>query len=328
MKTRDIQRGITSRHGRAGGDAPLLGRVTKLRDSSKPDRKRGGRGRGRSGTPARRRALLIWSAVLAVVTLSVIGLAVSFWLLPYLRQGPAKNAGSLFNYDAHVRVASKFPSPSREKAMEMVKRALANRDPELVASLFRTGTTAPAEILAFLSASEQRDGRIDDYEWLSSVDVNGLLLDGVLVNYKGKDKPVQRLAFLTPDAAGNWKLDFDAFARTVTPSWQDLLEKGAEQALVRVFVGPDVYYNGPFGDDEQWVCYGIASPDTEILMRGYCRVNSDVATAMEKLFLDGRKLSRATLEIRRVKDGESLQFEIARVVAEDWVVADPPANKN
>jgi hypothetical protein len=269
---------------------------------------------------------LIWSTVLSVVTLSVIGLAVSFWLLPYLRRGPAKDAGTLFNYDAHVRVASKFPSPSREKALEMVKRAIANRDPELVDSLFRTGTTNRAEILAFLNASEQRDGLIDHHEWLSSMDVHGLLLDGVLVTYKGKDKPIQRLAFLTPDAAGNWKLDFDAFARTVTPSWQDLLEKAAEQALVRVFVGPDVYFNGPFSDDKKWVCYGIASPDTETLMRGYCRVGSDVATDMERLFLDGRKLSRATLEIRRVKDGEALQFEIIRVVSEDWVVAEPPVD--
>jgi hypothetical protein len=322
MKTRDIQRGITSRHGRVGGDAPLLGRVTKLRDSSQPGKEHRGHARGRFGNPARRRALLIWSGVLSVVTLSAIGLAVSFWLLPYLRQGPAKDAGTLFNYDAHVRVASKFPSPSSEKALEMVKRALANRDPELVDSLFRTGTTSRAEILAFLNAMEQRDGLVDRYEWLSSMDVRGLLLDGVLVTYKGKEKPVQRLAFLTPDAAGKWKLDFDAFARTVTPSWQDLLEKGAEQALVRVFVGADVYYNGPFGDDKQWVCYGLASPDTETLMRGYCRVNSDVAATMEKLFLDGRKLGRATLEIRRVKDGEPLQFEIIRVVSEDWVVAD------
>jgi hypothetical protein len=328
MKTRDIQRGITSRHSRTGGDAPLIGRVARLRDSEKPGGELRVRRQGSRGNAAHRKALLIWSSVLSVVTLTVIGLAVSFWLLPYLSKGPAPDAGTLFNYDARVRVASKFPSPSREKALEMVKRALANRDPELLDSLFRTGTSSRAEILAFLNASDQRDGFIDHYEWLSSMDVNGLLLDGVLITYKSKEKPVQRLAFLTPDAVGNWKMDFDAFARTVTPSWQDLLEKGARQAQVRVFVGPDVYYNGPFGDDKQWICYGLASPDTETLLRGYCRVGSDVAVAMGKLFLDGRKLSRATLEIQRVNDGGPLQFEITRVAAEDWVVAAPPANKS
>ena len=328
MKTQNIQRGITSPNCRGSGDAPLLGRVGRLRDSENSGQDLRVRRQGKNGNQAHRKALLVWSSVLSVITLTVIGLAVSFWLLPYLFHGPVPDAGTMFNYDAHVRVASKFPSPSREKAMEIVKGAIANRDPEQVDSLFRVGASNRAEILAFLNASDHRDGFIDRYEWLSSMDVNGLLLDGVLITYKGQEKPVQRLAFLTPDAVGNWKMDFDAFARKVTPSWQDLLEKGASQALVRVFVGPNVYYNGPFSDDKLWVCYAIASPDMESLLRGYCRVGSDVAAAMEQLFLDGRKLSRATLEIQRVKDGEPLQFEITRVASEDWVVAAPLANKS
>ena len=328
MKTPDFQRGIVSRLNRAEVEGPSLGRVSKLRDA---DSSNGGmriRRRGSRSNPARSRMLLIWSAVLSVLTLMVIGLAVSFWLLPYLFHDSTADAGPLVNRDSQVRVASKFPSPSREQALEMVKRAITNRDPDQLESLFRMGSASRAEILAFLNASDRRDGLIDRFEWLSSMDVNGILLDGVLVIYKNKAKPVERLAFLTPDAAGNWKLDFDAFARSVKPSWQTLLGKGAEQALVRVFVGHDVYYNGPFGDDKQWVCYGVASPDTEALLRGYCRVNSEVATAMDRLFLDGRKLSRATLELSRVKDGEPLQFEIIRLVSEDWVVAEPTPDKN
>lgn len=321
MNPPDFQRGITSRLGRVGGSAPILGRVAKMRDINSSKGETRVRRRGSRGNPARSRAILIWSAALSVVTLAVIGMAVSFWLLPYLSRKPASDSGALASYDAYVRVASKFPSPSREKALELVQRAIANRNPELLESMFRMGTASRAEILAFLNTSEQRDGFIDRYGWLSSLDVDGLLMDGVLVKYKGKEKPVERMAFLTPDAAGNWKLDFDGFARTVRPSWQELLDKGAEQALVRVFVGADLYYNGPFRDDKEWVCYGIASPDTESLLRGYCRVGSDVAAAMDKLFLDGRKLSRATLQIHRVKDGERLQFEITQVVAGDWVVA-------
>jgi len=286
------------------------------------------RRRGSRGNPARNRAILVWSTVLSVGTLAVIVMAVSFWLLPYLSTRPTQDAGALANYDAQVRVVSKFPSPSREQAMALVERALANRDPNLLESLFRTGNSSRAEILAFLNASEQRDGFIDRYEWLSSMDMSGLLMDGVLVIYKGIEKRAERMAILTPDAVGNWKLDFDAFARTVNPSWEGLLEKGAEQALVRVYVGPDVYYNGPFSDEKQWLCFGIASPDTEKLLRGYCRVDSAVAAEMAKLFLDGRKLSRATLEIHRVKDGEALQFEITRLAAEDWVVAAAPNDKS
>ena len=327
MKTPDFQRGIVSRHSRAEVEGPSIGRLSKLRDADLSNSEMRGRRRNR-GNPARSRALLIWSGALSVLTLIVIGLAVSFWLLPYLFRDPVGEVGPLVNRDAQVRVASKFPSPSREQALEMVKRAITNRDPNQLESLFRMGTASRAEILAFLNASDLRDGFIDRYEWLSSMDVNGLLLDGVLVVYGNRGKPVERLAFLTPDAVGNWKLDFDAFARTTKPSWQELLDKRAEQALVRVFVGHDVYYNGPFGDDKQWVCYGIASPDTESLLRGYCRVNSDISAAMDKLFLDGRKLSRATLELRRVKDGEALQFEIIKLVSEDWVVAEPVSDKS
>ena len=50
------------------------------------------------------------------------------------------------------------------------------------------------------------------------MDVGGLLMEGVLVVYPGKERTMERLAFSTPDAAGIWKLDFDAFARSVTPS--------------------------------------------------------------------------------------------------------------
>ena len=327
MKTPDFQRGIVSRHSRAEVEGPSIGRVSKLRDGDLSNSEMRGRRRGR-GNPARSRTLLIWSAALSVLTLIVIGLAVSFWLLPHLFRDPVGEVGPLTSRDAQVRVASKFPSPSREEALEKVKRAITNRDPNQLESLFRMGTSSRAEILAFLNASDLRDGLIDRYEWLSSMDVNGILLDGVLVVYENRGKPVERLAFLTPDAVGNWKLDFDAFARITKPSWQELVDNRAEQALVRVFVGHDVYYNGPFGDDKQWVCFGVASPDTEFLLRGYCRVNSEISAAMDKLFLDGRKLSRATLELRRVKNGEALQFEIIKLVSEDWVVAEPVSDKS
>lgn len=321
MKTNDIQRGITSPHARSG-DGPLLGRVARVRDRDAMTEKPPSRRRGR--TAAHKRAVLIWSAVLSSATLVVLGLAVFFWVMPYLRVAPAVSAGIGALPDAQVRVASKFPSPSREQALDLVRRALANVDPEKVESYFRTGTATRAEILDFLKSSGPRDGPMVSCEWLSSMDVDGLLMEGVLVVYKGWEKPVERLAFLTPDSAGRWKLDFDAFARSVRPSWKELLENGAEQALVRVFVGRDVYYNGPFSDEKEWVCYCIASPDNDELLRGYCRVGSPLAAAMEELLKEEHRYSRATLEIRRVKEGGDRQFEITRLVAKDWVVADGP----
>jgi len=293
---------------------------TELIPTKRRSRRRRGRGAGMN--PGRRRAILVWSAALSLATLVVIGLAIIFWLKPRLRSDSGVGPAIFSSDEADVRVVSKFPSPSREQALDLVKRAIANRNPEKVESLFRTGNASRAEVLEFFKSSEQRDGLIERYEWLSSMDVNGLLLEGVVVIYKGKEKRGERLALLTPDSVGNWKLDFEAFARTIRPSWQELLEKGAEQAVVRVFVGKDVYFNGPFGDDKEWSCYALVSPDIEDTLRGYCKIGSAEAAAMEKLLTEDRKFSRATLESRRVKDGEPRQFEITRVLAEDWVVAD------
>jgi hypothetical protein len=138
----------------------------------------------------------------------------------------------------------------------LVKQALAIREPAKVPAFFRPCDSSPEEIVAYLGSLEAVDGRISGYDWLSSMDVNRLSVDGVLVKFTGDDAPRSRLALLTPDAEGKWRIDFDAFARTVKPAWSEILEKAADSALVRVYAATDSYYNGPFRDDTQWICYG------------------------------------------------------------------------
>lgn len=272
----------------------------------------------------------MWGSILfGGGAIAVIGVVVSLWLMPRLLSGGDESEGSRAVPEAKVRVNSRFPSPSEEQALELVARAIENRDPEMVGSLFRSSPAGHHEVVEFMKGTAARDGSIERYDWLSSMDVDGLLVEGVLVVFKGKDKPVERLAFLTPDALGHWKMDFEAFARPVNPSWERLLEKGgASRAVVRVIVAHDVYYNGPFSDEKKWVCYSIRSPDQEQLLRGYCRVDSPQAAAMKKLFAEGISVSRTTVEIQRVKDGGPWQFEITRMVGQDWIVADTAAGRN
>lgn len=328
MKTQDIQRGITSRRMRAGGDAPDIGRISRLRHADFFEGQVRTRRRGDRANAARRRTLLVWSAVLSMGTLAVIGGVVFLWLIPQMATHGVATGGSSKLKEDRVRVASKFPSPSEKAALDLVKRALSNRDPDKVESYFRIGSSSPAEILNFLRKSAKADGSVEHYQWLSSMDSGGILLEGVLVAYPSKGKPVQRIVFLTPDAGGDWKVDFDAFARTVTPPWDEVLKKQTNEAQVRVYVGHDSYFNGPFGDDKEWICYAIASPDQEESLHGYCKVGSPQAEEMEKMLSGDHKLSRATLNIKRVKDGDSNQFEISRVMAEDWVVAERDAQKS
>jgi hypothetical protein len=157
------------------------------------------------------------------------------------------------------------------------------------------------------------------------MDANGLSMDGVLVPFEKEEEEARhRLALLTPDAAGVWKIDFEAFARVVEPSWQELLERGAAEAKVRVHLAADSYYNGPFKDDKEWICYGMGSPDIDEVLIGYCRAGSPQEEAIRWMFSKGEKLNRATLQIRRVEGASAKQFEITRVLAEDWVSGDKP----
>ncbi len=325
MKTQDIKRGIISRHRREGGEGPGLGRMVRVRSAEMPSGEARVRRRGERGNPARKKVALTWSIVVGAVAVAVICLSISLWVWPYLFPQTDENLATQVPREVLVRVESKFPSPSKEHTLELVSRALLNRDPAKVPSLFRLGSASSSEIVDFCKTLEARDGPVERYEWMSSMDVNGMLVEGVLVIFKSREKPLERLALLTPDPSGNWKLDFEAYARAVRPSWNELLEKGANEALVRVFAGPDVYFNGPFKDEAQWACYGVASPDIDPLLRGYCKIGSPQALAMAKVFADGRKMSRATLVIRRVEGAESRQFEIIKVLSDDWIVAEPPA---
>jgi hypothetical protein len=325
MKTPDIQCGIASSRRRGSGEAPDIGRVSRLRGG--PPSQTGTphlRRRGAKPNAARKRVMLIWSAILGTATLTVLGVVFALWVNARLSSRVLVTTSE--QTEDNDRIASKFPSPSREQALEQVKRAVTNRNQDQISSLFRMGGATSSEIMDFLKSSEQRDGAIERYDWLSSQDSKGLLLEGVLVVYKNGGKPVERIAFLTPDESGDWKLDFDAFARSIRPSWKDLLSAKANDALVRVLVGRDYYYNGLYHEKE-WICYTIASPDMEELLRGYCKVGSPEAAEMEELFAQGRKMCRATLQIHHNKQAESKQFEITRIVAGDWVVAEVPERR-
>lgn len=325
MKPKNIQLNIRSRNEREVGQAPWIGKVPRLRDHAASNTGES-MGPGKSGVykasdlknPALRKLILLWSAVLGVGAVA----AVVFWGLPMLNQRDKAAGEQTPSSDAMVRVASKFPSPSESEAVNLVKRAITNRDPAKVAKLLRMGSASAAQVIAFFKDSELSDGAIERYDWLSSIDADGLLIDGVRIVYQGQGKPRERLALLTPNSMGLWKLDFDSFARSVNPSWKEILANSVDQAMVRVLIGNDAYYNGPYTDETQWVCYGMASPDIEESLLGYCRKGSEEAAAMDQMFLDRHQINRATLEIRHIKEADPRQFEITRVLAKDWVIPD------
>ena len=277
----------------------------------------------------RRNVVLAWSGLLVLAVLIVLGGFFWSWLRPQMRQGPVAVVEEE-TAAVQKRKVSAFDSPTEGVALELVKQALAVRDPAEVGRYFRIGSAEPAAVVAFLQDMETADGEITGYQWLSSMDANGLLIDGVLVSTSKDGSPRNRLALLTPNEKGAWKIDFEAFARTVRPSWKELLAEGGDgRGVVRVIVARDSYYNGPFKDDKEWDSYGMASPDSDVILLGYCRKGTPQARAMERIFSEeknavSQRLNRATLELKRPEGAELRQFEIRRVLAEDWVLSGEP----
>jgi hypothetical protein len=53
-------------------------------------------------------------------------------------------------------------------------------------------------------------------------------------------------------------------------------------------------------------------------------VGSPQAAALKSIFAQEAKLHRVALELRRVEGAGTRQFEISRVLAEDWVMGEVP----
>lgn len=326
MKTPDIRRGIVSSRARQSGDSASIGKVARVRGSLPAEGNLRGRRRAGREAPASPTKVLMWSILLGSLAAGVIVLTLLIWLAPNISSDSGEDRFLQVSAVENARIVSKFPSPSGDESMALVKRVMENRDPAQVDVLTWKAAHSPDEVVAYFAGREQRDGPILSCHWLSSMDSGTLLMDGVMVVSDNKGKLCERLAILTPDSQGHWKLDFDAFARTVSPSWADLLEKGAEKGLVRVMVIPDLYYNASFADETQWECFALTTPDRDEALHGYCRKNSDIAATMHSLFTAENNSGRATLEIRRVAGGEARQFEIIKVIAKDWLVPPPPSS--
>lgn len=332
MKPDGVTRSVrTTKNDRLAGDAPNMGKVARMPGTGLPKgvlrkRRRSEGGKNSRLRESRRTVIVIWSSLLAVGVAAVLGLVVWLWLIPQMtRKGESGLAATAVELEKEVKVLSKFPSPTEAEALALVKNALAVREVEKVDDYFRLGTLTPQGVLDFLKNLERVDGAFERTEWLGSIDANELSLDGVLVSSKQGDKSRKRLALLTPDAEGKWKLDFDALARRCSPAWADVLARKVPAASsVRVYIAKDNYYNGPFKDDQQWGCYCLASPDTDTILLGYCRKDSSQAAALLRIFSREQPMLRATLEIRRVEGAESRQFEISRVLAEDWAMGPVP----
>jgi hypothetical protein len=218
------------------------------------------------------------------------------------------------------------PVPEAPALEKTVASLLAARTPRQLEPLIRGSFQRPAGIAATLAEMESIDGRISSVSYLGAVASHCLQLESVLVEF---DSGRNRLALLSPDPEGVWRVDFDAFDRHVSPDWPTLLSGNPNEGTARIYACPDSYYNGGYQDDRKWACYGLASPDHKTLMFGYTLRGSRQHIAMagalrRKLQPSIGGVQRMTLDLRHTGTGDARQFEITRVLADDWALGNEP----
>ena len=326
---------------RAVGDPPSIGRVERLsrgvgsgskrksrRDKKDSQRRR----RGSRGTSKVARRV---TASIFLLTITVIVVTFAYWSNKRQKQSALTEFEKLSKYRPIERIESRFKSPTEGESLAIVTAALESKDEAAVLANFRLGGTEPAEVLEFLRQQEAEQGRWNLSTWIGSVDFNNTLMESVLVKHvKDGEDGFARMAFLTPDDQGVWRLDFESFARKCEPSWETFLSGEATEGVVRVWFSEDNYYNGRFTDDSEWICYSMGRIDSETSLYGYCRRNSPQQIAMVRIMSrlqsaekNKKALSRATLAISRSQEAEGMQkrqFEIERVLAEEWLLTDTP----
>jgi hypothetical protein len=279
---------------------------------------------GQKSRDAARWITVGWSIGLALVALSLLSGTFAWWMVSRMHPSqPVGQAGTLEPVVQDPEIVLVRPDP--EEVVRLTKNALGVDSVDEVLKWLHPGEADPSEVVAFMKALPERDGIPSRIDVVFDLDVNGLAVQTAVVILKHPDgKPRNRLSVLTPDDGGNWKMDFPAFARLATPTWEEFAAGQVTSVVGRVFVQRDHYYNGHFSDENRWAAYAMAAPDLEELMIGYCLVGSPSDVALKTMLSRRAGPVRATLEIRRLEGTEPRQYAISKVVAEDWVVRGAP----
>jgi hypothetical protein len=338
MKPKNIQRSASFQRHRNPGDAPGIGRVKRMPGTGMPRviRKR----RRSEGKPdhvrdkrqirqlqARRFAILMWLAIVLVATFATLAGGFVVWKIS---QGDRRSLAPQFVLPVEesyaVQRLTDFPPPDESAAIQFARAAVDAREPAAVAARFRPTNEADVNTMAdFLATMQSTDGTIIGYEWIGPLDTDRLQIQAVLVKTRREERMLNRLVLLVPDDQGDWRVDFPAFARLCDPPIQLMdTPDGYPGGRVRVFIASDTYYNGPFRDDQEWACFGIASPDCDQIGFAYAPRNSPQHLAMQAMLRAGERFTSATLDLHRLEGAEKRQFQIHRVLAEGWVATDEP----
>jgi len=216
---------------------------------------------------------------------------------------------------------SDLPDLESEQAIKIVTQALENRDPSRIRDFFiLENGDSPEEAMEDLIRISDADGEMSRIEWLGLGFSNGSTFVQVMVYTTIDADEKARIAQFAAGSDGKWRINLDAYLRKCVPPIEEVVLGKSVTSLVRVFVAEDSFYNGMYYDETEWRVYALASPDITDVLYAYVKRESSQDKALRSIIDNEEIVHRATLNIIKHPNSGPRQFEISRVIAENWIV--------
>jgi hypothetical protein len=251
---------------------------------------------------------------LPLLVIGILGIAGAVVVLAPKTAGPAK---------AGVDRSAVGPEDTLRAgldAAEAVARLfLAESNPKARFQWSRNAAGLRDRISAYPEEARIAPGKID--KMIGHLVENGRAVTGFVVAFPSGDLRLLEVVG-TPEGP---RVDWDAYARHGTASWEDLWSGKVEQAVVRVFCEPATERPAPFDDGAKWTTLRLSSPDLPQVALGFVEVGSVREEMMKKVILGSpRYRQRFVIEIRRHQGESEPLFEITRCLAVGWIEDETP----
>lgn len=127
-----------------------------------------------------------------------------------------------------------------------------------------------------------------------------------------------RMILMRRDPTGP-KIDFDAYSRRGSHSWNDLLSgESAEASEIRLGLRPDNFYLGEFGDDTIWQSFRGFTPDHEEQISLYIRRDQMPASLQE--IVERNLTTKAVISLNSIREShQKKQFEVNKAHQFNWL---------
>lgn len=311
MKPKNVHRGVSNMPTEStGAQAARVGKLSRIHRTYKSGvRRQRSRGKSRNNHNRLREYLNYFIGSFAALLMAAVG-----WMIySQITKKTVTKETTTLTQDTFT-----VPHPDVNSCVAIAQKALASSAGDAWQEHVFLRNIEPEVFATNLEKLKKTEGVIEKIEWAGALEINDLSLEMVVVTFGSAET---RVAYLTHDADGVWRLDGESFLEWQGRPWAELLDKGNCKAIVRMIVMPDSYYNGVFSDEKEWICLSLKSLNGENQLSGYVRPQSAVHLAIMEIFKTSVPAA-VMVEISRNSAMEAKQFEIKRVIAHGWVESD------